>query len=165
MILFLLWLALFAYPPRRAVDGYWSRHNALMIFMPRQKGRWPNGNVREYVRVQEFGEFRLLKLIGLIPLGLMWLIGPQGDGPMETAVLQTVLGLVSIIPVEVGLRGAIDPAGHGAEIIAAEKAGDTEYRAGEIERMALGEYKGRDVEAVLARWHWLARVVHLLGRW
>jgi hypothetical protein len=62
---------------------------------------------------------------------------------------------------------ALDYAGHGAEIIAAERAGITGYRAGEITRMRLLDNRAHmtdaQVDAALCRWHWLARVVHRLG--
>jgi hypothetical protein len=57
-------------------------------------------------------------------------------------------------------------AGHGAEIIAAEAAGQAGYREAEIARMRTNRDKrGDDVAAQLARWNWLARIVFAWGRW
>lgn len=152
-----LWLALFAFPP--TVAGRHAVHNAARIVRPKGPLN-PDGSVTAFAHIQEKGEFRLHKLLA-IAAGLAFVLAPFAPAPLFAQV-------VVMAAVDSGTRRfrAFDYAGHGAEIMAAERAGVIGYRAAEIARMSDDETQaGDDVPAELARWHWLARVVFVLGRW
>lgn len=146
---------LFLFPP--VTRGTRATHNALRITMPRTM---PG---RKYVLTQERGEYRLHKLFALLA-GLPFLAITS-----ETPLLIAVGQFLAMFAVDqlTRLIEAIDWAGHGAEIMAAEKDGQTGYRAKEIadlENPALNmDKRGDDVPAMLAKWNWLAILVRLLG--
>lgn len=128
--------------------------------------------------VQEVGEWKLCKIIGIAVGVLAHIIALQFGGlaHMAAAILMVFADSFSRTVF------ALDAGGHGAEIIAATEAGVDGYRDGEIKRLlaeenwqkALGfskPAKGKaapgsreKVEAALAKWHWLAKIIYRLGR-
>jgi hypothetical protein len=154
-----LWLALFLFPPVFAGDR--AQHGPVGIWKPPGPIN-RDGSATEYAHVQEKGEFRLAKLGGIAAARVFAAL------PFEPLVLALMLQGIAMALADQAVRffPGTDYAGHGAEIMAAEADGITGYRAAEIARMRTNRDKrGQDVEAGLARWHWLARVIFMLGRW
>jgi hypothetical protein len=158
LLLVLVWVLYAAFGPV-IIPASRARHNALYVVMPRAAQA---GNHLPAVRVQEVGEWMLCKLIGIaaaVP-GLLLVADPVMQ--LYAAIMPMLLAdaLSRFVP-------ALDYAGHGAEIIAAERAGITGYRAGEITRMRLLDNRAHmtdaQIDAALRRWEWLARVVCWLG--
>lgn len=151
------WALLFAFPP--TVRGKRAKHNAAVIWKPEGPLN-SDGSTTEYVHVQEKGEYRLHKIIGLTAGLVAALLLPATlIGALSVAIITAAFDSLS------RKIGAIDYAGHGAEIIAAENDGDWSYRAAEIKRMSDdGDKQGHDVPAQLDRWEWLARIVCRLGK-
>lgn len=138
--------------------GKSAKHNAFFVLMPAEAR---NGNHLPSVRVQEVGEWRLAKIVAVVAAlpGLLMAADP---------ITQFLLAALPMLIADAAMRAvsASDYAGHGAEIIAAERSGLIGYREAEIERMRRDPDKqGHDVPTGLARWHWLARIVFALGRW
>lgn len=153
-----VWLLLFVFPP--TVAGHHASHNAARIVKPKGPIN-PGGSNTAFVHVQEKGEYRLHKLFA-IAAGLAFMLAPY-----HTTFGLILAQAITMAAVDSFSRKieAIDFAGHGAEIIAAERAGDWGYRAAEIERMRADRDKqGQNVAALLLRWEWLARIVYFLGR-
>ena len=158
LIFVLVWAAYGVLGPV-VVQGPSARHNAIFVSMPKTG---TNGNHLPAVRVQEVGEWRLCKIVGILAAmpGLVLSTDP---------VTQPIVTLLPMLLVDAASRSisGFDYAGHGAEIIAAERAGLMDYRAAEIERMRLFDNRQHmtpaQVDALLRRWHWLARVVHWMG--
>ena len=145
-----IWLALLLFPP--VISGPRSYHWLLWIRLNRAPG-W------RHVLVHERGEFRLAKLAGLAT-GVVFVALPASP-------ILWVLQPLAMAFADQGVRasGAVDYAGHEAEILSAERAGETGYRAAEIARMSDDRDKqGDDIAAELARWRWLARIVGVLGK-
>jgi len=140
-------------------NGTRACHNALAVWMP---AAGSNGNYLSAVRVQEVGEWRLSKLVAVlcaIP-GLLMVSDPLSQCFAVLLPMLLADAFSRKIP-------GFDYAGHGAEIMAAEREGVVGYRAAEIERMKL--YDGRpdmtaaEIDDELRRWHWLARIVFAMG--
>lgn len=151
-----LWALLFAFPP--TVRGRHAMHNVLWIVKPLGPIN-PDGSVTAYAHVQERGEYRLHKLLGMAA-GVPFLFAPSD--PYWLAAM-----LFAMLVVDGGTRRLdfIDYAGHGAELLAAEADGLTGYRAAEIARMKPNKDKqGDNVALLLLRWEWLAHIVWRLGR-
>lgn len=142
------------------LQGKSARHTALAVWMHRAD---PIGNHLPSVRVQEVGEWRLCKIIGVISAlpGLIFVAHPAHQFALTVVPMLLCDALTRKIP-------ALDYAGHGAEIISAERAGLAGYREAEIERMRRFDRRQSmttaEIEAALTRWHWLARVVAVVGR-
>lgn len=148
-----LWALLFAFPP--VVSGRHATHNALRITRP-DTATSVTGSSTRYAHVQEKGEFRLHKLFA-IAAGLPFVfvtIEPLAIGLMFQPIAMMAADQFT------RLFKGIDYAGHGAEIIAAERDGAIGYREAEIARNARDGLS----DATLRRWHWLARIVFVLGR-
>lgn len=151
-----LWLLFLLAAP--VSKGRSASHTAIGITVP-SAAVLPDGNVTAFVLIQERGEWRLHKLLA-IAAALAFLLLPFG---LMTVFFQVIV----MIAVDQFTRNieAIDFAGHGAKIMAAEAAGKMEYREAEIARMMKDRNKrGDDIPAQLARWNWLARIVFWLGR-
>lgn len=151
-----LWLLAFAFPP--TFEGPRAVHNAARIIRP--KGPLNrDGSVTAFAHIQEKGEFRLHKLLGLAA-GLPFLFAPFDP----VLLFAQPIAMAAVDSFSRRLR-AFDYAGHGAEIMAAERAGVIGYREAEIARMSDDDTQaGDDIPAELARWNWLARIVYALGR-
>lgn len=133
-------------------------HNVLFVWL-REQGE--NGNHQPSVKVQEVGEWRLAKMIG-VTVGLVAAFALP-DSPVA---LFAVCALTLVPDALCRKVNAIDYAGHGAEIMHAEAAGIFGYREAEIARMQQDRDKrGQGVAANLDRMRWLSRVIYLLGRW
>jgi hypothetical protein len=153
-----VWLTLTVFPP--TFTGPRATHNAARIIRPVGPIN-SDGSTTVHVHVQEKGEYRLHKLLGLIASV------PYVLFPFDPLQIALTLEVVTMLGVDQFTRrlNAIDYAGHGAEIIAAERAGDTGYREAEIARMSDDHDKrGQDIPAELRRLDWLARIVYTLGR-
>lgn len=141
------------------LDGTRACHTALAVWMP-ASGR--HGNYLPAVKVQEVGEWRLSKLVAV-------LCGVPGLLLVSDPLSQFFAVLLPMLLADAFSRKipGFDYAGHGAEIMAAEREGMVGYRAAEIERMKL--YNGRpdmtapEINDELRRWHWLARIVFAMG--
>lgn len=156
--IFALWGVLFLFPP--VVRGERAEHNLLRIVKPAGPIN-RDGSVTEFAHVQEKGEYRLHKLLGMTSAALAALL------PIEHEVVYPLTVWAALVTVDAFSRkiGAIDYGGHGAEIMAAEKAGFLGYREAEIARMSDdGDKIGHNVAARLLRWEWLSRIVYALGR-
>jgi hypothetical protein len=152
-----IWFALFLFPP--VIKGRWAQHNMLRITRPEGPIN-RDGSTTAFAHVQEKGEFRLCKLFA-IAAGVPFVFA----APEPIVLLLQPIAMIAVDQI-VRAIGAVDYAGHGAEILAAERAGDMTYRAAEIARLQTDQDKrGDNVAAMLLRWEWLARIVHLLGRW
>lgn len=152
-----LFALLFAFPP--VFKGSKAQHSPVGIWRPEGPLN-RDGSTTAFAHVQEKGEFRLSK-IGAIIAGLCFLALPFDPILyfLQPIAMAAVDQAVRFLP-------PVDWAGHGAEIIAAERAGDMGYREAEIARMTRNSDKPSDavaVDAGLRRWHWLARVVYVLG--
>lgn len=161
-----LFLLLFAFPP--TIKGRFATHNAARITRPVGPLN-PDGSTTAFAHIQERGEYRLHKLLA-IAAGVPFVFVPpsvwQGFA-VPSWMVAGIVQLIAMLAVDQFTRTfeAIDFAGHGAEILAAEAAGDATYREAEIARTAKDlDKRGDDVPAQLARWHWLARIVFTLGR-
>lgn len=156
--IFALWGVLFLFPP--TIKGPHAVHNLLWIVKPEGPVN-AEGSVTEFAHVQEKGEYRLHKLLGMAAGFVVSLV------PIEPAGLQALAVWVALVFVDGFTRKlqAIDYAGHGAEILAADRAGFVGYGKAEIERMQRhSDKQGHNVAAGLLRWEWLARIVLILGR-
>ena len=155
-----LWFALWLFPI--TLRGKWAISNAFRIIKPRGPIN-RDGSITAYAHVQERGEYRLYKLLSFVAAV------PFAFWDSDPWFVMPALQLITMMAADQAVRVLlpfIDYAGHGAEIMAAEADFDTTYRLAEIERMRDDRDKrGQDVEAELARWHWLARIVFVLGRW
>jgi len=150
------WALYGAIGPWRFASGR-NRHNALAVWLrPETPGQHQPG-----INVQEKGEWRLHKLIGLaIGAPATWIASHFDPvAALVCAVLVTLAAdnLTRTIP-------QIDWAGHGAEVLVAEDAGLASYRTQEAARVA------RDYQATIAdalEWfdqmHWLSRIIRALG--
>lgn len=155
LILPALWALLCAFPP--VLRGYSAGHSLLFVLKPDGPIN-PDGSGTEWAHVQEKGEFRLCKLAAIaLALPCLWLPAP---------VVWFAVPLTLLLGDQLARSsGAVDYAGHGAEIMAAEADGAFGYREAEIGRMGRNaDKRGDDIPAMLARWRWLARVVFVLGR-
>lgn len=158
-VLVLVWAAYGALGPV-VLKGRSAKHNAFAVWMHSAD---TIGNHLPSVLVQEVGEWRLSKIVGVacaIP-GLLLVSDPAMQALAAVLPMLIADAVSRLIP-------ASDYAGHGAEIIAAERAGLIGYRAAEIERMRLFDNRQHmttaQVDAALRRWNWLARIVWRLGR-
>lgn len=150
-----LWLAYAAFGPVR-LTGKSNMHNAYVVWLTLA----PMGdNHQPSVIVQEIGEWRLHKLIGIAAYFPVALIDPL-VGPF--------LGALAMLLADGFSRKVkrIDWAGHGAEVMAAEKAGIAGYREAEAERVAR-DYKATPADALLwfDQMRWLSRIIYALGQW
>jgi hypothetical protein len=151
-----VWLALFLFPPVFA--GKSAKHNPIGIWKPEGPLN-RDGSTTVYAHVQEKGEYRLAKIGGILA-GLVFIWVPYDP---VIYLLQPIA--MAVADQAVRFFSGTDYAGHGAEIIAAERDGMMGYRAYEIARMSDDRDKqGQDIEAGLRRWNWLARIVERLGR-
>jgi hypothetical protein len=150
-----VWLAMFARPPVFASTT--AKHSPIGIWKPEGPLN-RDGSVTVYAHVQEKGEYRLAKIGGILAgLAFIWV-------PFDPVVYLLQPIAMAVADQAVRFFPGTDYAGHGAEIIAAERDGAVGYRAAEIERMSDDRDKqGQDIEAGLRRWHWLAVIVHFLG--
>lgn len=159
-----LWLAHVALAPVKS--GKANRSNPLFITRATQETIW-DGSITRFVFVQERGEFRLYKsLAALIGTGVLAVATAAGVDP---AVL-IVAAPVGLAVIELAVRGlsAIDVAGHGAEIMAAQVALPAKEAAAYAEREAQTVADQYDIMTDEARvWlnesRWLARIVYRLG--
>jgi hypothetical protein len=127
-------------------DEAW--HTALAVWMPKELN---DGNWIPAVKVQEVGEWRFHKLLGVISA----LPGFLFSNPLlELPAVVLPLLVVDALSRKIA---AIDMAGHGAEIIAAEREGLVGYREAEIIRSGY-------TKAQIDRMAWLAKFIYLLGR-
>lgn len=153
----LAWLAFGVFGPIKR-PGKSARHNALFLWMPKEAR---NGNYLPAVLVQEIGEWRLSKLIAVA-------VGVAGAVLSADLVISPLVTAIAMVAADSFSRLFTDYAGHGAEIIEAERQGLIGYRAAEIDRMI--RLDGRQhmipeqVDGALRRWHWLARIVWRLGQ-
>lgn len=159
LIIMLVWAAYGVFGPVTLKGGH-AHHNALAVWMPQEAH---SGNHLPSVKVQEVGEWKLVKITGL-------LCGLPGLLLIQDPIAQAFLTAIPMFAGDALLRNvpALDLAGHGAEIIAAEREGIIGYRAAEIDRMRRFDNRqnmtAEQVSAALDRWHWLARIVYWLGR-
>ena len=157
----LLWAAYGLFGPITRL-GKSARHNALFLWMP-SKAR--NGNYLPAVKVQEVGEWRLSKIIATIVgtsvLGLILALSPE-------LVIAPFIVVFATVAADSFSRLFTDYAGHGAEIIEAERLGIEGYRDAEIHRMinldSRQHMTPEQVDEALRSWHWLAKIVWRLGR-
>lgn len=150
-----LWLLAFAFPPVR--KGKRATHNAAGITKPEGPIN-PDGSITEFAHIQEKGEFRLHKLLGFAA-GLPFIFLT-----FDPVLLFAQPIAMAVVDSFSRRFRAFDYAGHGAEIMAAERDGLAGYREAEIARMSDDDTQaGDDIPAQLARWHWLSRIVHFLG--
>ena len=143
--------------------GERNQHNTYFIWLRKTA----NGeNHQPSVAIQEKGEYRLGKLIGAA-CGAGAAYFTQN---IYIAGAACVLGNLVIYENFFGGVSSIgkhfDVAGHGAEIMAAERAGISGYREAEARRVAR-DYKITTIEALewLDDMRWLARITYWLGRW
>lgn len=155
-IIVLIWAAYGVLGPV-VLKGTSARHNAFAVWMHSSDS---TGNYLPAVKVQEVGEWKLAKALAVLAAlpGLLLTTDP---------ISQLILTVIPMLLVDGLCRPLLDYAGHGAEIIAAERAGLVGYREAEIERMRL--FDGRtlsseQIDSNLRRWHWLAKIVFLLGK-
>jgi hypothetical protein len=156
LILPALFALLFAFPP--VFKGDKAQSNPIGITRPKGPVN-RDGSVTAYAHVQEKGEYRLSKL-GAIAAGMVFPFLPFDP-------VLYLLQPIAMVFADQAVRFApfTDWAGHGAEIIAAERDGAIGYREAEIERMRDDNDKQNvNVAAGLLRWEWLARIVERLGR-
>lgn len=159
-----LWLAHAAWCPVKI--GTANRSNPLYVTRARQEVIW-DGSITRFVFIQERGEFRLYKsLAAVIGAGVLAVATAAG---VEPAVL-IVAAPVGLALIELAVRGlsAIDVAGHGAEIMAAQAALPAKEAAAYAEREAATVADQYDIMTDEARvWlnetRWLARIVYRLG--
>ena len=143
--------------------GRHAQHNALFITRPEGPTN-PDGSTTAFAHVQERGEYRLGKLIGLAAGGAALAVALASEADPMGAVIVTFLPMILADTFSRKVN-FIDYAGHGAEIIAAERAGVVGYREAEIARMSDDpDKRGQDIGAGLDRAHPLARLVHILGK-
>ena len=145
-----LWALLFAFPP--VIRGERAGHSLAFILKPDGPIN-PDGSGTEYAHVHEKGEFRLCKLAGIAAgIPFLWVGGP---------LVLLFQAIAMVLADQLARRSnVVDYAGHGAEIMAAEADGAIGYREAEIARNARAGLS----DVTLRRWHWLARIVHFLGR-
>lgn len=152
-----LWLVAFAFP--LVGKGKRATHNAAGITKPEGPIN-PDGSVTEFAHIQELGEYRVHKLLGFAA-GLPFIF--LAFDPVLLFAQPIAMAVVDSFSRKFR---AFDYAGHGAEVMAAERAGVVGYRAAEIARMSDDDTQaGDDIPRELARWNWLARIVFALGRW
>ena len=143
--------------------GRHAEHNALFITRPEGPTN-PDGSTTAFAHVQERGEYRLGKLIGLAVGGAALAVALASKADPVGAVIVTFLPMI-VCDAFSRKVNYVDYAGHGAEIIAAERAGVVGYRQAEIARMSDDpDKRGQDIAKGLDRARWLARVVHGLGK-
>lgn len=154
IVLWALWML--AAP---TVRGERAFHSLWLISKPEGPLN-ADGSATAFAHVQEKGEFRLHKLIGIaagVPFALI-------VAPLFVVLPLQLLAMILADGLSRKIE-AIDYAGHGAEIMAAEAARVIGYREAEIARMSDDRDKqGDDIAAELDRWRWLACVVFWLGR-
>jgi hypothetical protein len=161
LLILAAWALLGIIAPTR--PGRHARHNAVFITRPAGPLN-PDGSVTGFAHVQERGEYRLGKLIGLAAGGVCVAVAWTSGADPIALVIVTFLPMILCDAFSRKVN-FIDYAGHGAEIIAAEYAGAIGYRAEEIERMRDDpDKRGQDIAEGLDRARWLARVVFALGR-
>lgn len=164
-----LWALYGVFGPRIIKDTR-NRHNGLLV---RSDGD-------PIVLVQEIGEWKLCKLIGTIVGVLAHIIA------FQIGEVAFIFAMLAGVAADSFVRNvfALDVAGHGSEIIAGQKAGIPGYRDGELEqllrqnnwqkalnfpRTAYKDDAARaaalvKIEAALAKWNWLAKIVFFLGK-
>ena len=143
--------------------GRRAQHNALWITRPEGPTN-SDGSTTAFAHVQERGEYRLGKLIGLAAGAAVLAVALASEADPVGAAIVTFLPMI-VCDAFSRKVNFIDYAGHGAEIIAAEREGVAGYREAEIARMSDDRDKhGQDIAAGLDRARWLARVVHRLGK-
>lgn len=164
LILPFVWIAHAIWAP--TVSGRANRTNPMQITRANAEVMF-DGTITAFAYVQERGEFRLYK--GLTALiGTAVLLGCIAYGVPAVGLL--IGGLVGMFALESLVRfiSAIDIAGHGAEIMAAEAELLPEEAMAYHYREAVsvaGQYDLSTDEAIemLDRWQWLARIVYRLG--
>lgn len=158
------WIAHAVIAPVRS--GKANRSNPLFITRAAQEIVW-DGSQTRFVVVQERGEFRLYKgLAALIGTAVLAVATAAGVDPVALIVAAPV-GL-AVIELAVRSLSAIDVAGHGAEIMAAQAALPAQEAADYAEREARTVADQYDIMTDEARiWinetRWLARIVYRLG--
>lgn len=181
MIYGLIFIAIWAFfgvigPIRK--EGVRNRHNAIFLEFTRQSKQYPNLKPF-WPWVQELGEWRLCKLIG-VALGLVtWALFAATTSDPVLVIL--VPALVTVTADSLTRKFYfLDAAGHGAEILTATAAGLPDYKMEEILRMThdinwsakFGNAKNDTnkrmevadkIEAYLNRFAWLAKIVRKLG--
>ena len=155
------WAVLCIIAPTR--KGRHAQHNALFISRPVGPINL-DGSITAFAHVQERGEYRLGKLTGLAVGGAALAVALASEADPVGAAIVTFLPMI-VCDAFSRKVNFIDYAGHGAEIIAAEREGVAGYREAEIARMSDDpDKRGQDIAAGLDRARWLARVVHRLGK-
>ena len=136
-------------------DRTGAGHNALAVFMY-PVGRRPN-QYRPAVLAQEKAEWRMLWLFG-IACGLIANFAWQA--PNEHWAYVLLAAFLGNIFLRLATNG-LDYVGHGVEIIVAEEAGWSDYRADEIERMRRNDGRSHmspeQVSDKLDVWAWFAK--------
>lgn len=150
-------------PIQRRTETNWARHNALFVTLPfthitEASGQSPAGR-----RAQELGENRFQGLVGCVVASVLvwWFDATAIAGFTGVLIALSVKAMLYRLPV-------IDVAGHGAEIIVAEREGRDGYRDAEIARMLRDPKRsGQSAEYVAAqlkRWRWLSLIMIGLAR-
>lgn len=157
----LLWLILGLLAP--SIGGDHAEHNALYITKPKGPLN-PDGSVTAFAHLQEKGEYRLCKLIGICFALICGFIIYSAGSSLTSQVIPPLLGM-AITDSFSRKIGFIDFAGHAAEILEAERWGVPCYRKEEIERMSDDpDKKGKNIPKGLGKARHLARVVWALGK-
>ena len=154
---FIIFWAVYGFIGPITRKGKSARHNAMYLWKP-SKGR--NGNHLPAVLIQELGEWRLSKLIAII-IAIPAAILSTG------LVIGPFIAIILMMAADSFSRLFTDYAGHGAEIIEAERLKIEGYRAAEINRMinldSRQHMTPEEVDEKLRTWHWLAKIVWRLG--
>lgn len=160
-----LWLIYGLLGPKVKRDSR-ARHNAAFLWFPipyRGNSHGPS------VWVQEDGEWRLSKMLACLAGYLLIYLLP-------TAPQTIFIVAISMAVVDSFSRKFVmyDVAGHGAEIIAAERSGITGYREAEVSRMA-GEpnfkkkwpgnedIRKENIDRAISKMKWLSHIMVFLS--
>lgn len=151
-----IWAIYGAFGPFR-LSGDRNHHNAAFVWL---RDETP-GQHQPGIDVQEKGEWRLHKIIG-IALGLLAAIITSQSDPVIAFVAPVLVTLIGDSLSR--LVKQIDWAGHGAEVLVAEDAGVAGYRQQEAARVAR-DYRTSTEQAL--EWFdqvlWLSKIIRTLG--
>ena len=147
--------------PPLSVKGRSARHTVFHVTLPPDEETERQGQSPAGRRTQELGEWRMLWLLAIATIGVPLAWAVQGHGPISTAAVVFVT-IVGNGVWRIATNG-LDIAGHGAEILVAEKEGREGYRAEEISRMLRDPDRSRmtaeQIQAKLRRWQWVSKIL------
>lgn len=160
-----LWL-LYGLLGPKVKQASWAHHNAAFLWFPMP---YKGTSHAPSVWTQEDGEWRFSKILGCVAGYSLILALPAGVGMMFGSIIAT-------FAVDSFSRKFVwyDLGGHGAEIIAAEKAGLGNYKEEEVARMATDlnfkkkwpgseENRKKEISKALSRMKWLSHIMYVLS--